>query len=408
MQHKCHKKLELSSYGYVLVPAIYGKYTPYHNAWEGEYNMDMEKNFGKIAPLGFGAMRLPCHTNGEIDHDAVEQMVDAYMKAGFQYFDTAYFYHNNKSEGALKRALVDRYPRSAFYLADKMPLTIIKDAKEYRPIFDAQLARAGVEYFDFYLLHNITGAQIALTEQRDGFGFVKQMKAEGKVRHIGISTHDNAAALDGMLSLHPEIEFVQLQINYLDWENDMVQSRKCYETARKYGKPVIVMEPVRGGALASIPEPARELQREFDASASAASFAIRFAASLDGVFMVLSGMSNMEQILDNTGYMKDLKPVTPKEREMLFQVRDIILSQMLIGCTGCRYCTDGCPRDIDIPALFTVVNQCKLSPIADYRALLEKACQGHGGPKDCIGCRACEKVCPQNLEIVKLLGNMRS
>ena len=369
--------------------------------------MDSAHSFGDIPLLGFGAMRLPCGENGEIDQQQVNAMVDEYLAAGFKYFDTAYYYHNVCSEGALKKALSDRYDRNTFLLADKMPLTIIKTHEDYLPVFNAQLERAGVEWFDFYLLHNITREQIALTEQKGGFEFVRRMKEEGRIRHIGLSTHDTAEALDGMLTRHPEIEFVQLQINYLDWENESVQSRLCYETARRHGKPVIVMEPVRGGALAQIPQQARQMQLELNPDASAASYAIRFAASLEGVFMVLSGMSNMEQLRDNISYMKNFVPLSEAEKSMLFRAKDIILQSMLVPCTGCRYCTDGCPMGINIPALFAAVNECRLSPLADYAALYDKACERHGQPKDCIGCAQCERVCPQHINIIQQLQGIR-
>ena len=367
----------------------------------------MKDIFDKIGLLGFGAMRFPCFEDGSVDVERVKVMIDEFMQAGFNYFDTAYYYHGVKSEGVLKEALVSRYDRDSFVIADKMPLTIINSYEDYQPTFDAQLERTGVEYFDFYLLHNLTREQIELTEQRGGFEFIKKMKSEGKVRHIGFSTHDNAAALDGILTAHPEVEFVQLQINYLDWDNDMVQSRKCYEVARKHGKPVVIMEPVRGGSLANLPDEASKLLREVDANASAASFALRYAASLEGVLTVLSGMSTLSQVQDNVETFKDLKPISKEEKEVLGKVKSIVASNMLIACTGCAYCVDTCPKSINIPKLFKGVNSVKLDPLADWSELYADACKDNGEPEECIECGECKRHCPQDLDIINLLKFIR-
>lgn len=364
-------------------------------------------DFYSIPKLGFGAMRFPCFEDGSIDMEKVKEMIDCFMESGFCYFDTAYYYHGVKSEGALKEALVDRYERDRFLVADKMPLTIINKYEDYQPVFDAQLERAGLEYFDFYLLHNITREQIALTEQRGGFEFVKKLKKEGKVRHIGLSTHDNAEALEGMLIRHPEIEFVQLQVNYLDWENEGVQSRKCCEVANKYGKPIIVMEPVRGGALANLPKDALDMLKELDAEASSASFALRYAASRQGVFMVLSGMSTLAQVQDNVSTFKEFKPITDAEEETLQRVAEAVKRDMLIGCTGCNYCVDGCVKGINIPELFAAVNKTKLDPLADWGSMYDEACKDHGEPSQCIGCKKCQKVCPQHIDITQRLKSIR-
>ncbi|MBR3750976.1 MAG: aldo/keto reductase [Clostridia bacterium] len=353
--------------------------------------------------LGFGAMRFPCFEDGSVDIEKVKVMIDEFMQAGFCYFDTAYYYHGVKSEGVLNEALVKRYPRESFLIADKMPLTIIKEQADYLPTFNAQLERTGVEYFDFYLLHNLTREQIALTEQRGGFEFIKQMKQEGRVKHIGFSTHDNADALEALLARHPEVEFVQLQVNYLDWNNDMVQSRKCCEVARKYNKPIIVMEPVRGGTLANLPEDARALLDTVDKEASSASFALRYAASIDGVFMVLSGMSTLEQVRDNVRCFSELKEITDEEIKLLERVKEMVARTMLIPCTSCRYCTDGCPKHINIPAFFSGVNQTKLDPLADWRSIYAEALGDGGAPSDCIACGKCKKSCPQNIDIVHQL-----
>lgn len=365
--------------------------------------MDKSNTFGSIPMLGFGAMRFPCFEDGSVDIEKVKVMIDEFMQAGFCYFDTAYYYHGVKSEGVLNEALVKRYPRESFLIADKMPLTIIKEQADYLPTFNAQLERTGVEYFDFYLLHNLTREQIALTEQRGGFEFIKQMKQEGRVKHIGFSTHDNADALEALLARHPEVEFVQLQVNYLDWNNDMVQSRKCCEVARKYNKPIIVMEPVRGGTLANLPEDARALLDTVDKEASSASFALRYAASIDGVFMVLSGMSTLEQVRDNVRCFSELKEITDEEIKLLERVKEMVARTMLIPCTSCRYCTDGCPKHINIPAFFSGVNQTKLDPLADWRSIYAEALGDGGAPSDCIACGKCKKSCPQNIDIVHQL-----
>ena len=229
------------------------------------------------------------------------------------------------------------------------------------------------------------------------------MKAEGRVKHIGFSTHDNAEALEKILASHPEVEFVQLQVNYLDWDNDMVQSRKCCEVAQKYNKPIIVMEPVRGGALANIPEEARALLDNVNKDASSASFALRYAASVDGVFMVLSGMSTLEQVQDNINCFKNFEPISQQEKDVLIKVKDIVAKTMLIPCTSCRYCTDGCPKKINIPAFLNGVNRTKMDPLADWREIYLAACEGGGSPEDCISCGKCQKSCPQNIDIARHL-----
>ena len=291
--------------------------------------------------FGFGAMRLPLINPDDkqsIDMDELKRMVDIYMEAGFTYFDTAFPYHDQMSETALKEALVDRYDRDKYVFADKMPTVLIKSGEEYPLYFNKQLEKTGVGYFDYYLMHNMGRDRYYNTDKCGGFEFAKKMKAEGKIKNFGFSFHDDAQFLDMILTNHPEVDFVQLQINYLDWENDIIQSRLCYETARRHNKPIAVMESVKGGTLANLPKEAENILREYNKEASPASYALRFAANLDGVFMVLSGMSNCEQVLDNTKIMARPQPLNDKEKELLKEVVAIINKRTAIPCTSCGYC----------------------------------------------------------------------
>lgn len=368
----------------------------------------MMEDLKKLMPkkLGFGCMRLPV-LNGkteEIDDAAFCRMIDSYMEQGFRYFDTAYPYHNQKSEGAVRRCLVERYDRDAFFLADKMPVWLVEENSDYQKYFDIQLERCGVEYFDFYLLHAMNGDRVRETEEKGGFAFLQRMKEEGRIRHIGFSFHDSARVLEDILKNHPEMEFVQLQINYYDWESENVQSRKCYEVAEAYGVPVIVMEPVKGGTLANmVGEPAR-LLGALDASATFASFAIRYAASLDNVMLVLSGMSDEAQLMDNTAYMKDFVPLTTQEKETIAKVVEELSKMPTIACTKCRYCVEGCPKKILIPDLFEDYNMTVQFGVSDIsRGSYARHTAENGKAEDCIRCGKCEGQCPQHLEIRTLL-----
>ena len=366
------------------------------------------KDLKQIMPkkLGFGCMRLPV-ANGnseEIDDVVFSRMIDRYMEQGFVYFDTAYPYHNQKSEEAVRRCLVERYDRERFLLADKMPVWLVQNTEDYSEIFERQLARCGVTYFDFYLLHAMNKTRVEETEKTGGFAFVQRMKTEGRIRHIGFSFHDTAEALEEILKNHPEMEFVQLQINYYDWESENVQSRKCYEVAEKHGVPVIVMEPVKGGTLANmVGEPARILSA-LDENASYASYAVRYAASLPNVILVLSGMSDLKQLQDNTAYMKDFQPLTDKEQQAIGKVVEELEKLPTIPCTNCRYCVEGCPKKIRIPDIFGVYNMGVQFGVTDAaRGSYRWQIDGSGKAGDCIKCGKCEAQCPQHLEIRKLL-----
>ena len=366
------------------------------------------KDLKQIMPkkLGFGCMRLPV-ANGnseEIDDVVFSRMIDRYMEQGFVYFDTAYPYHNQKSEEAVRRCLVERYDRERFLLADKMPVWLVQNTEDYSEIFERQLARCGVTYFDFYLLHAMNKTRVEETEKTGGFAFVQRMKTEGRIRHIGFSFHDTAEALEEILKNHPEMEFVQLQINYYDWESENVQSRKCYEVAKKYGVPVIVMEPGKGGTLANMTGRPAEILRELSPEASFASYAIRYAASLENVMLVLSGMSDEQQLTDNTAYMREFRPLDERERAAIARVVEELAAMPTIACTKCRYCVEGCPKKIPIPDVFEDYNMTVQFGINETNHGSYRRHTADGGSADvCIRCGKCEGQCPQHLPIRDLL-----
>lgn len=364
--------------------------------------------------LGFGFMRLPLKDQNDpasIDLDAVKQMVDAFLERGFTYFDTAYMYHGGQSERAIREALVKRHDRDSFTLATKLPSMFLKNEGDQERIFEEQLEKCGVEYFDYYLLHNLNTSYYEAVKRFDSFAFVQKKKEEGKIRHMGFSFHDTPELLDEILTAHPETEFVQLQINYMDWESQSIQSRLCWEVARKHDKPVVVMEPVKGGMLAALPEKAEQLLKEHQPERSLPSWAIRFAAGLEGVMMVLSGMSGMEQLLDNTGYMQNFEPLSGDEQALLQQVVQSINETIAIPCTACEYCVKGCPKNIAIPKYFSMYNMDNREKLRTgdpnrwtinelYYVNMAKT---FGKASDCIGCRKCEQSCPQHIEITKWL-----
>lgn len=354
-------------------------------------------------------MRLPLADAADqraVDMAAVERMFDRFIERGFTYFDTAYMYHDFHSEEVVREALVRRHRRDEYTLASKLPTMFLKEEGDQERIFDEQLAKCGVDFFDYYLLHNLGVGNYRKVERFDSFGFVARMKAEGRIRHIGFSFHDSAELLDRILTEHPETEFVQLQINYLDWDNASIQSRLCYETARRHGKQVVVMEPLKGGTLATLPAEAETLLKKVRPELSAASWAIRYAAGLEGVMAVLSGMSSMEQLLDNTDYMRRFEPLGEREREAVAEVVRIVNRSIAVPCTACRYCVAGCPEHIAIPEYFALYNAEKqsvnrgFSIQSVYYANLSKT---HGRASQCIACRKCERSCPQHLSIVDYL-----
>ena len=357
-----------------------------------------------IKKLGFGLMRLPM-IGQEVDLEQTKQMVDLFLDRGFTYFDTAYGYIDGKSEEAVKTALVDRHPRESFQLATKLPAWHgAATAEEAQNMFRTSLKRTGAGYFDFYLLHNLG---VGRTEAFDRFGiwdFLAKQKEAGLIKHLGFSLHATADILDEVLTRHPEMEFVQLQINYSDWDNGIIQSRKCYEVARKHNKPIIIMEPVKGGALANLPAEVAAILKEANLQASPASWAMRYAASLDGLITVLSGMSTLDQMKDNISYMENFQPLSPEERTVLEKARQALAKIPQIPCTDCRYCLKDCPQQIAIPGTFRIMNDYLI-----YRNL-ETAKMHYGWEtmwlhkaSDCIECGQCETVCPQSIPIIKEL-----
>lgn len=361
----------------------------------------------EIKKLGFGCMRLPLLDSANqsaVDIEQTKKMVDLFLKKGFTYFDTAWMYHDFKSEKFVKEVLVDRYPRSSYLLADKLPIMMLKSEEEPRETFDKQLEKCGVDFFDYYLLHNINTENYQKAIKQRHFELISEKKAAGKIKKIGFSFHSDAELLERVLTEHPEVEFVQLQLNYLDWESERIQSKACYETCLKHGKEIIVMEPVKGGTLAAIPKRAEEIFKAKDPDLSIASWAIRFVAGLNGVTTVLSGMSNMEQLEDNLSYMDNFQPLSDEELQIVQKVTDEINSSIAIPCTACRYCVEGCPKEIAIPEFFSLYNSKEQSIHQDFyseEAYYDDFTKEHSKASDCIECGLCEKACPQHLEIIE-------
>ena len=351
--------------------------------------------------FGFGCMRFPMKGK-EVDLEQVNQMVDEFIEAGFNYFDTAHGYLDGASETALRECLVQRYPRDAYYLTNKLTSTFFQTHEDLQPFFEKQLRQCGVDYFDYYLLHAMNLEYYKKFTECGAFEFVQELKQTGKIRHIGMSFHDQPEVLDQILNEHPEIEVVQIQFNYLDTDNPNVESDKVYEVCVKHQKPVIVMEPVRGGRLADLPEEAGKVLDSLNGG-SYASYALRYAASFDQVFMVLSGMSSIEQVRDNLATMKNFKKMNEEEFKAVAKVREILKTLDQIECTACQYCVAGCPKQIPIPDIFAIYNTKKIYNDWTSTSNYKKCTENKGKASDCIKCGKCEHACPQHLKIRDLL-----
>ncbi len=362
----------------------------------------MSIDLKQMPKLGFGMMRLP-QKDGSTDREEVCRMVDAYIAAGFNYFDTAYVY--GQSELDVRETIVKRYPRESFYLATKLPAWSLKNADDRDRIFEEQMERTGAGYFDFYLLHSLEdGSNYDTYEKYDCFGWAMQKKAEGKIRHLGFSYHGSPELLEKVLDKHPETEFVQIQLNYADWNNPVVRSGELYEILHRRNVPMIIMEPVKGGTLANLVPELQEKFRAVRPEASNASWALRFVGSLPGVMTILSGMTHEDQMQDNIRTFTDFEPLSEDEKKVVGEVREIMLNTPLIGCTSCRYCCDGCPQGISIPDVFRAVNTMRLyhdefRPKNFYNGLVARSARA----SDCIACGQCESVCPQHLPVIELL-----
>lgn len=371
----------------------------------------MEKYFGEATPkLGFGLMRLPKTETGKIDIEQTKQMVDLFMEAGLNYFDTAYVYDNGDSERAAKAALVDRYPRESYTLATKLCAWMGNHSeKAAKQQFYTSLERTGAGYIDYYLLHALQAGNYKLYEKYHIWDFVKEQKEKGLIRHWGFSFHAGPEILDEILTDHPDAEFVQLQLNYADWENPDVAARANYEVARKHGKSIVVMEPVKGGALANPPKEVQDIFREAAPEASFASWAIRYAASLEGIITVLSGMSDIAQMKDNLSYMKQFQPLDAGEQTAIRKAQEAINGIKSIPCTGCHYCTAGCPKQIAIPEIFAARNkQLVWGQLEEGKAAYADAIAAGGAASDCIACGQCERACPQQIPVIERLKDCAS
>ncbi|EKQ57115.1 MULTISPECIES: aldo/keto reductase [unclassified Clostridium] len=354
--------------------------------------------------LGFGTMRLPQTDYSSVDIETFKKMVDAYMERGYIYFDTSYVYHMGNSETALREALVKRYPREAYTITDKMPTWMVQSKEDYKKYFNEQLERCGVEYFDYYWLHTLGSTLYESSELLGGFDFLKQMKAEGKIKHIGFSFHDTAETLDKILTDHPEIEFVQLIVNYIDWTNGGIEIKKSYDMATKHSVPVIAMEPVKGGVLSNVPKEIEEMFKEYNPEMSPASWAVRWVASLENVYLVLSGMSSVDQVMDNTSTFNDLKPLNDEEQKFIEKAQEILNKKAPNSCTYCGACHKVCPKNIAVPTYIGLYNNRKMFT-ADgwHNNVYDAVGERYGKASDCNNCRECEAVCPQKIKIAELL-----
>ena len=359
--------------------------------------------------LGFGLMRLPLMNEDDgtsIDIPRVKKMADRFIEEGFTYFDTATPYHGTHSEIAFREAVVKNYPRESYTITDKLSIWMIDKEEDQETFFRGQLERLGVDYIDIYLLHAMNGQRYERMKELKTFEFVEQKMAEGKIKHMGFSFHDTADVLDKILSERPEVEYVQLQLNYLDWEDEHVQSRACYEVALKHNKKILVMEPIKGGSLAVVSPVVEKMFKDYNPEASVASWAVRFVASLDNVVMVLSGMSDEAQMDDNLSYMKEFEPLNEEEMQIVMKASEIIRNDIAVPCTACRYCVDDCPMQIAIPDYFKVYNRLKQlqgTKEQERRDEYNRIAETHGKASDCVGCGMCEGHCPQKINIREAL-----
>ena len=368
-----------------------------------------------MVELGLGMMRLPLldeDNEQSIDLNEVNEMVDFFMKNGFNIFDTAYIYHEGISEDILRKCVVERYSRDSFKISNKLPLFNITEESQVEPLFEEQLEKCGVDYFDYYLLHNVSGFTETAWKNVDLFSFICQKKEEGYIKHIGLSTHGNAEFLEELLVMHPEIEFVLLQINYLDWEDEGIESRKCWEVARKYNKKIMIMEPFKGGFLADVPDEAQKLMKEYNPDKSVVSWAMRFAANLEDVEVVFTGASNLKQLKQNITEFKNADPLNNQELEILNEVSDIINRNITVDCTKCRYCVDSCSQDINIAKIFDLYNKHMILRGEENRGDWSQPGNAYvnysklpdvGIASDCIECELCIEECPQQINIPEVL-----
>lgn len=364
-----------------------------------------------MVQLGFGMMRLPLLDENDqtsIDVEQVKKMVDTYMESGFNYFDTAFVYHEGVGESTFKKTVVERYPRDSFKIATKLPLFVITEESQLEPIFAQQLENCGVDYIDYFMLHNVSGFTENAWKNVDLYSFIEKKKREGKIKHIGISTHGDAEFLEEILFDHPELEFVLLQINYLDWEDEGIDAKKCWEVARKYNKKIMVMEPYKGGFLADVPEEAEKVMKEHAPDRSVVSWAMRFVANIEDIDVVLTGASTLEQLEDNIHEFKNADSLNDDEMEVIKEVTEIINSNITVDCTKCRYCVDACAEDIDIAKIFDLYNKHKMLKIDDWTQfgnayLNYTKLPDVGIASDCIECEACIEECPQSINIPDVL-----
>lgn len=358
-------------------------------------------------------MRLPQLDENDptkVDVEQVKEMVDEYIKNGGKYFDTAYPYHNGVSELVLKEAVVERYPREDFVVATKLPVFSVEKEEDMEKFFNEQLEKCGVEYFDYYLIHNINEMTHHAVYDFDAFTFVRQKKEEGKIKNIGFSLHDKPDALIEALEAFPDCDFIQLQINYLDWDSHSIEAEKCYEIATQHNKPVVVMEPVKGGSLANLPDDAAKVFHEYDENAEDVSYALRFCNDLDNVFMILNGVSSIEQMKSSISIFKDIQPLNDEEYVLINNVKDIVNNLTPIKCTECNYCIEHCPVNIPISKYFSAYNSNYINKTqggdqvdaAVYYLVLSEN-EENGAATDCLECEACVKYCPQHLDIPELL-----